>query len=109
MLTLNKQRVKLTNSSQPASLPLEAYAGTYRHPFLGKLTIQLEGEGLTFIFGEIYQGKLPHANHNTFFREPEKPICCRSQFRGPLRFNLSVEGSVESLKINEGEFLKETA
>ena len=109
MLKLDKLRRQLTHPSQPPSLPLDDYAGVYQHPFLGDLSIRKTGETLAFTLGEIYEGELPHANHNTFFREPIKQFYNRFLFRGPLRFNLSVEGCVESLTISEGKFHKRTA
>ena len=105
-LTLDRLRQQLTDPSCPSSLPLEAYVGVYQHPFLGDVTIRQEGESLAFILGEIYAGALPHANHNTFFREPVGQAFNQMLFRGPLRFNLSVEGDVESLTIDDRVFQK---
>ena len=106
MLKLDTLRQQITQPSQPPGLPLEAYAGVYQHPFLGDLSIRKTGEALAFTLGELYEGELPHANHNTFFREPVKPSFNRFLFRGPLRFNLGVEGHVESLTIDDNEFHK---
>ena len=105
-LTLDRLREQLTNPSKPPSLSLEAYVGVYQHPFLGDVTIRQDGESLAFTLGEIYQGALPHANHNTFFREPVGQVFNQMLFRGPLRFNLSVEGKVESLTIDDKIFQK---
>ena len=104
MSKLDKLREQITQPSQPPSLSLDAYTGIYRHPFIGDLTIRQEGESLAFTLGEIYEGGLPHANHNTFFREPVKQSYNRFMFRGPLRFNLDYAGDVESLTIEHGEF-----
>lgn len=106
---LAKQKAMLTQPSCPPSLPLGNYAGIYQHPYLGEFTVRQTGQGLSYTFGEIWQGELPHANHNTFYREPVEPAFHRSQFKGPLRFNLSFEGTVESLTIPEGSFQKLTA
>ena len=78
----------------------------YSIPYLGDIKIYKQGGQLFFTFGEIYQGELPHVNNNTFFREPIAPMFCRTQFRGPLRFNLSIEGAVESLTIDTDTFTK---
>ena len=107
-LTLDKQREQLTDSSRPASLPLAAYVGIYQHPYLGNIAIREDKAGLAFTFGETYEGSLVHTNNHTFFREPVKPMFCRVLFGGPLRFNLSYEGQVESITITEGEFFKNT-
>lgn len=106
--SVDQYRERLTRSSQVPSLPLEGYVGVYQHPYLGDLTIRYKGDRLTYTYGEIWEGELPHANHNTFFREPVEPIYHRMFFRGPLGFNLSVEGEVESLTIGEGKFIKRT-
>ena len=105
-LSLDTLRNQLTHPSQAPSLPMEGYVGIYRHPFMGDLCIRQVGEALVFTLGENYEGELPHANYNTFFREPVKPISNRALFRGPLRFNLGYEGQVESLTIEEGDFIK---
>jgi len=105
-LQLNRLREQLTKPSCPPGLPLDAYTGVYQHPFIGELTIRQTGETLAYTLGEIYQGALPHANHNTFFREPVGSIYNQCLFRGPLRFNLSVEGNVESLTIDDRVFQK---
>ena len=107
-LSLDTLRNQITHPSQAPNLSLDAYVGVYQHPFMGDLSIRKAGERLVFILGENYEGELPHANHNTFFREPVKPISNRALFRGPLRFNLGYAGEVESLTIAEGEFKRVT-
>lgn len=103
---VDEYRERLTNPSQPPSLPLDTYQGIYHHPYLGDFAIRQDGGALVYTFGEMWEGELPHANHNTFFVEPMEPIFHRFRLRGPLRFNLSVEGGVESLTIEEGVFVK---
>ena len=103
--TLDQQRAQLTRPEQVPSLPLEDYVGVYHHPYLGDLSIRQEKEMLIYTLSDIWEGELPHCNHNTFFREPIKPHFHRVQFRGPLRFNLSIEGDVESLTIDKEDFV----
>ena len=107
--TIDQQKTQLTQAEQAPSLPLKNYIGVYHHPYLGDLSIREDKGALAYTLGEHWEGELPHCNHNTFFREPVKPHFHRVQFRGPLRFNLSVDGKVESLSVAEHQFIKQTA
>jgi CubicO group peptidase (beta-lactamase class C family) len=48
------------------SLALEAYAGTYRHPMFGDLTLSLEGGGLVARRDSAWVGDLEHWHYDTF-------------------------------------------
>ena len=48
------------------TLPLERYAGAYRHPLYGDVQIVREGDGLRLVFGPTLQGRLEHWSYDTF-------------------------------------------
>jgi hypothetical protein len=48
------------------SLPLERYAGTYRHPTYGEAVVSVRGGGLHFAFGSGRIGPLTHWHYDTF-------------------------------------------
>ena len=48
------------------SLPLESYAGTYRHPMFGDLTLSLEGGGLVARRHTAWVGDVEHWHYDTF-------------------------------------------
>ena len=48
------------------SLPLEAYVGTYSHPFYGKREIQLINGKLRLLIGKDSSADLDHWQHDTF-------------------------------------------
>jgi len=59
---MEEARVTGTNPS----LPLERYAGTYRHEMYGELEVEMEDEHLTAQRGPNFVGDLEHWHYDTF-------------------------------------------
>jgi len=106
---LNEQgRAKLREAEQKAaatrdstsgpSLPLAQYAGTYRDPWYGNVTISQEGKGLAIRFEHTPSlvGDLLHWQHDTFLaRWRDRELRADAY----ATFSLKPDGSVERLKI----------
>ena len=81
----------------PPSLPLAAYAGTYRDAWYGDVVIARDGAGLTidFTHSPPMKGALEPWNHDTF----------RTRFTDPnvedafLSFALNPDGSIDQVKL----------
>ena len=88
---------RMTDPSRAPSLDISSYAGFYRHPLLGSLTIQYESERLFFTLGTCYRGELLPAYNDTFFIKVSTPRYSKLLFSGEAQFRLDKEGRVSSL------------
>jgi CubicO group peptidase (beta-lactamase class C family) len=82
--------------TQP-SLPLESYAGTYRHPATGDLEVRHEGGRLQLQFaaGPHTAGRLEHWHHDTFLAAWADPMVPRVL----ATFTLDADGRPFQLKV----------
>jgi CubicO group peptidase (beta-lactamase class C family) len=86
------------DSTSGPSLPLAKYAGTYRDPWYGDVTIAREGNGLAIRFKHTpaLVGDLLHWQHDTFLaRWRDRELRADAY----ATFSLKPDGSVERLKI----------
>lgn len=86
------------DSTSGPSLPLSKYAGTYRDPWYGDVTIAVEGKGLVIRFTETpaLVGDLVHWQHDTFLaRWRDRELRADAY----ATFSLKPDGSVEQLKM----------
>lgn len=92
-----KEREEERIADAPASLELEAYAGTYTHPIYGKIDVKFEDGGLSHRFNDTpyFIGVLKHWHYETFLLDPDLA------FRDPslVTFRLDQDGSIEGLEI----------
>lgn len=82
------------------TLPLERYAGTYRHPIWGDLVVRLDGDRLVANLGDNPElsGPLTHWHYETFrtrWGDGRSPP-------GWLSFELGANGSVRALRLGYG-------
>ena len=96
----------ITDHSKKPSHDLACYAGLYRHPLLGDLTVDAITGELSFTLGTSYKGNLLHANHDTFFIEVTTHRYSKLLFNGPAQFRLDQRGRVSSLFVMDREFQK---
>jgi hypothetical protein len=63
-----KKEAAARDSTSTPSLPLERYAGTYRDPWYGDVTVAREGQGLVLRFTHTPSlvGDLVHWQHDSF-------------------------------------------
>lgn len=54
------------------SLPLASYAGTYEHPYFGKMTVSMEDDSLILRIGTRLEYKMKHSQYDMFGLETEK-------------------------------------
>ena len=59
---LEESRVRGTHPS----VPLQAYAGTYRDPCFGEAVIRFVGDRLLVRYGHAFSGEMEHWHHDTF-------------------------------------------
>jgi CubicO group peptidase (beta-lactamase class C family) len=87
-----KQREESRVKGTTPSLPLERYAGTYRHPMYGELQVSHGDSGLVARRSGSYVGDLEHWHYDTF------TIDWRDDTMGEtlLTFRLDVRGRVAS-------------
>jgi len=86
------------DSTSGPSLPLAKYAGTYRDPWYGDVTIAQEGRGLAIRFKHtpLLVGDLVHWQHDTFLaRWRDRELRADAY----ATFSLKPEGGVEQLKL----------
>jgi hypothetical protein len=86
------------DSTTGPSLPLSKYAGTYRDPWYGDVTISEEGKGLAIRFSHTPSlvGDLLHWQYDTFLaRWRDRELRADAY----ATFSLKPDGSVEQLKI----------
>ncbi len=95
---LLKNRVAGTRTS----LPAEAYAGTYRHPMLGEVTVSVIPEGVRMRFNDFVDFTGEHWHYDTFRILPEN----RYRFEGLFNFHLGTNGSVGVLEVFGERFTK---
>ena len=104
----DEQRVKLREAQRKAavsrdsmsgpSLPLAKYAGTYRDPWYGDVTVAQEGQGLAIRFKHTPSlvGDLLHWQHDTFLaRWRDRELRADAY----ATFSLKADGSVDQLKM----------
>ena len=81
------------------SLPLDAYAGTYRVPWYGEITLTLKDDGRLWFRSprsEPLTGPLEHFQHDTFIvRWQERPLDADAY----MTFTLTPEGEVEGARM----------
>jgi len=96
MAQLRSTRIEGTSPT----LPLGAYAGTYRHDFYGECTVEHEGEALIFRRGEL-TADAEHWHYDTFElknRAKHPPL-------GTITFRLGADGKVgEATLFGEDEW-----
>jgi CubicO group peptidase (beta-lactamase class C family) len=86
------------DSTSGPSLPLAKYAGTYRDPWYGDVTVAQEGKGLVIRFKHTpaLVGDLLHWQHDTFLaRWRDRELRADAY----ATFSLKPDGSVEQLKM----------
>jgi hypothetical protein len=96
---LQKSRILKTKTS----LPLTKYEGIYENPFIGKISIEINGDNLNIKFGkgQFSGGTLNHW-HYDIFRISWNFNLMPPQF---MTFRIDKKGNIESLEIeNFGEF-----
>ena len=81
------------------SLPLVAYAGTYRDPWFGDVRIEVKGEGLVFISDRLsdLHGPMLPVGHNRFLIMWEPPGL--DVLNAYAVFNLGFEGEITGLSM----------
>jgi len=79
------------------SLPLEAYAGTYRDEFLGTATVRLVGGRLTVQYDASpgSAGVLEHSHYDTFMATMSDPMLGKM----PVTFMLGADGKVRAMQL----------
>jgi hypothetical protein len=81
------------------SLPLEAYAGTYRDDWYGEIRIALEEDGALWFYSERNEplrGPLEHFQYDTFIaRWTDRRLDADAY----VSFTLTTEGSVERIRM----------
>ncbi len=82
----------------PASLPLDAYTGTYSSPTLGEARVAVEAGGLIFDHGTL-RGALEHWHHDTFRVEWRDAAWRSAAGAGWITFRLDRDGAVEALEL----------
>ncbi|MGD9902063.1 MAG: serine hydrolase [Vicinamibacterales bacterium] len=85
------------------SLPLARYAGTYRSPVYGTVTVSHDAGRLQVRFGEGFTGPLQHWHYDTF------RAVWDARWRGtaPATFQLDARGEVASLTTSGVTFARE--
>lgn len=96
-----QQRDKRVADTQ-ASLPLEAYPGTYTHPMLGEAAVSLSPEGMQLRFNDFVSFDAQHWHYDTFRILPDN----RYRFEGFFAFHLGTDGSVAELEAFGERFIK---
>jgi CubicO group peptidase (beta-lactamase class C family) len=94
--TLHKQHVQMHRQRGP-SLPLNAYAGVYRDPWYGTMTISKNHGKLRIRFDRSpgMQGALEHAQYNTFRTHWSD----RGIANAYVTFDLSADGSISAIRM----------
>ena len=84
-------------ASRP-SLPLKAYAGTYRDAWYGDIVIELQGEALSIRFSKTpdLTGTLEHWQHDTFVARWKDRELRADAF---VTFALNPDGSIDQVKM----------
>jgi CubicO group peptidase (beta-lactamase class C family) len=92
---VSEAREKRSASSTP-SLPLSAYAGTYRDAWRGDATITEKGGKLTLRFSrtERMAGEMEHFNHDVFIVRWEDRSLEADAY---VKFQLGFEGEIENM------------
>lgn len=82
-------------ASAPASLPLESYAGVYRHDMFGPATVRLTDGKLTISYdaNPNGMGDLVHVRHEAFNAVMRDPILGNA----PVTFRIDKSGRVEGM------------
>lgn len=80
------------------SLPLDRYAGTYRDPWYGDMTIASSGAGLTIRFDRtpLLSGALEHWQHDTFVARWTNRELRADAF---VTFALNPDGSIDTVRM----------
>jgi hypothetical protein len=86
------------------SLPLESYAGTYRHPMFGDLTLSLEDGALVARRHTAWVGDLDHWHYDTF-QVDWRDVTMADQL---VTVRLDVMGQPEAVEVQglEGSFVR---
>lgn len=79
------------------SLPVASYAGVYRDPWYGTVTIKRKGDGLTIQFDHTpaMHGPLEHVQHDTFRTRFDD----RNLEDAYVTFSLKPDGSIDQMKM----------
>jgi uncharacterized protein DUF3471 len=86
------------DSTSGPSLPLAKYAGTYRDPWYGGVTIAQEGKGLAIRFNQTPSlvGDLVHWQHDSFLARWRDRTLRADAF---ATFSLNPDGTVQQLRM----------
>ena len=90
------------------SLPLEQYAGTYRHPLYGTATVRFDGGKLVIGYDHnaTGTGDLEHHQYDAFTAMMRDPILGKA----PVTFRVGYRGTVESMRFGlmgaDGEWVR---
>lgn len=92
-----KKAAATRNADSKPSLPLEKYAGVYRDPWYGPITIHLEDGGLVISFDHTpgMIGDLQHWQYNTF-KAHWRVHTIEDAF---ITFSLNPDGSIDSARM----------
>ena len=92
------KHVAARDAKSPASLPLAGYAGTYRDPWRGDVTIALENERLVLRFSHTTHlvGDLEHWQHDSFIVHWRERGLNADAF---VWFTLTPDGQIEQAKM----------
>jgi hypothetical protein len=93
-----KKAVSTRNADSRPSLPLAAYAGTYRDPWYGDVAIKHEAGKLTISFTHTRQltGLLDHWQYNTFIARWRDRTLNADAF---VTFYIGPEGKIDEVKV----------
>jgi len=89
--------VSAAGAGAPPPLPLSAYAGVYRDPWYGTVTVRQDGQGLSINFDRSHdmQGRLEPVRYDTF----RTRFTDRTIEDAYVTFSLSPEGKVDHMSM----------
>ncbi len=98
-----------TPAAAPASLPLDAYAGTYRHEMYGTATVRHADGKLTINYdaNPNGSGELAHVRHDAFEATMRDPILGKAPVNFRINASAAVEGMTFGLMGADGEWVRE--
>lgn len=92
------KRVQARDARSRPSLPLPAYAGSYRDPWYGEVEVTLEGDRLGMRFGAspLLAGRMQHWQHDTFLVKWDERTLNGDAF---VTFSLDPDGAVREARM----------
>jgi len=94
----DKKTAAARDTTSKPSLPLKAYAGTYRDAWYGDIAIEAQGDGLAIRFTKTPDlvGTLEHWQHDTFVARWKDRELRADAF---VTFALNPDGSIDQAKM----------